>query len=276
MHTIQHLLDIMARLRDPDSGCPWDKEQNFRTIAPYTIEEAYEVAQAIELGDMQMLKYELGDALFQVVFHAQMAKEQGLFSFEDVVHAVSDKMIRRHPHVFADATINTAQEQVLHWEQIKQQERDAQGNTGEQVTVSFMDDIPQAFPALLRAEKLQKRAVQAGFDWPNGDDDAGAIAKIAEEFDEVKEAHAAKDAEHLKEELGDLFFAVVNLARRNGVQAEEALRAANRKFERRFRHMEQQLIAQGKSAQAMKEMDLAGLDALWDEAKSQERKHHAA
>lgn len=273
MQHTQRLLDIMARLRDPAHGCPWDKEQDFHTIAPYTIEEAYEVAEAIAQHDMGLLKAELGDLLFQVVFYAQMAGERGLFDFEDIAQGVCEKMVRRHPHVFADANISSAQAQTENWEKIKRAEREE--GVGAQ-PVSFMDDIPHAFPSLMRAEKLQKRAVQVGFDWPDGDNDAGAIDKIAEEFAEVKEAHASGDAVHLEEELGDLLFAVVNLTRRNGMHAEEALRAANSKFERRFRHMEGQLLAQGKTVEAMKEMDLEGLDALWDAAKAEERKHHAA
>lgn len=265
---IKQLLGIMDALRHPETGCPWDKEQDFQSIAPYTIEEAYEVAEAIAQQDMVQLKAELGDLLFQVVFYSRLASEQGLFDFEAVAEQMCDKMVRRHPHVFGGAAITTAEAQTANWESIKRQERVA----GEGKN-SFMDDIPHAFPALLRAEKLQKRAVQVGFDWPQGDADAGALAKIAEELDEVKEAHAAGDAEHLEEELGDLLFAVVNLARRNGIKAEEALRGANRKFERRFRHMEGQLLAQGKPVDAMKDMDLAGLDALWDAAKAEERKH---
>jgi nucleoside triphosphate diphosphatase len=273
MQHTNYLLEIMARLRDPKTGCPWDKEQDFHTIAPYTIEEAYEVAEAIAHDDMRMLKAELGDLLFQVVFYAQMAGERGLFDFEDIAEAVCKKMVRRHPHVFGDEHIPTAQDQTENWEKIKRAERAAEGQSSE---LSFMDDIPHALPALMRAEKIQKRAVQVGFDWPDGDKDAGALDKIAEEFEEVKEAHVLGDKLHLEEELGDLLFAVVNLTRRNGINAEHALRAANRKFERRFRHMEGQLLAQGKSVDAMKEMDLAGLDALWSEAKAQERKNHAA
>lgn len=272
MKHMKRLLDIMDALRHPETGCPWDKEQNFSTIAPYTIEEAYEVAEAIAQDDMVQLKAELGDLLFQVVFYSQLAHEKALFDFEAVAEQMCDKMVRRHPHVFGDASITTAEAQTVNWEAIKRAERSRDAAT----PVSFMDDIPHAFPSLLRAEKLQKRAVQVGFDWPQGDADAGALAKIAEELDEVKEAHTAKDAAHLEEELGDLLFAVVNLARRNNIKAEEALRAANRKFERRFRHMEGQLLAQGKPVDAMKAMDLVGLDALWDAAKAEERKHHAA
>ncbi|MFW2830178.1 nucleoside triphosphate pyrophosphohydrolase [Sphingomonas sp. ID0503] len=217
--TIDRLLGIMARLRDPERGCPWDVEQSFATIAPYTIEEAYEVADAIARGDMADLKGELGDLQLQVVFHARMAEEIGAFTFDDVVSAISDKMERRHPHVFGDGASPG-------WEEIKAQER-ADGADS-----SALAGVAVALPALMRAEKLQKRAARAGFDWP---DASGPLDKIAEELAEV--AAAGTDAER-KEEIGDLIFAVVNYARHLGIDPEEALRCANEKFATRFRAME--------------------------------------
>lgn len=220
---IERLLAIMARLRDPTEGCEWDLAQSFDSIAPYTIEEAYEVADAIARDDMAELREELGDLLFQVVFHARMAEEAGLFTFDDVAKAISDKMEARHPHIFANAG-GTMDEQ--RWEELKAKERTAKGTT------SALDDVALALPALMRAEKLQKRAARTGFDWP---DPSGSEAKIAEEIEELK---AATTDETRIEEAGDLLFAAVNYARAHGVSAEEALRAANTKFERRFRAME--------------------------------------
>jgi len=216
---IDRLLQIMARLRDPESGCPWDLEQNFETIAPYTIEEAYEVADAIARQDLAALKDELGDLLLQVVFHAQMANESRDFSFDDVAHAISDKMERRHPHVFGDA-------QTLDWEGIKEEERQALGDP------SALAGVALGLPALLRAEKLQKRAARTGFDWP---DPKGARAKVIEEIAEID---GATDADALEDEMGDLLFAVVNWARKLGIDPEAALRRGNRKFEQRFRQIE--------------------------------------
>ncbi|NBU84343.1 MAG: nucleoside triphosphate pyrophosphohydrolase [Sphingomonadaceae bacterium] len=216
---IDRLLQIMARLRDPESGCPWDLEQNFETIAPYTIEEAYEVADAIARQDLAALKDELGDLLLQVVFHAQMAAESRDFSFDDVAHAISDKMERRHPHVFGDA-------QTLDWEGIKEEERQALGDP------SALAGVALGLPALLRAEKLQKRAARTGFDWP---DPKGARAKVIEEIAEID---GATDADALEDEMGDLLFAVVNWARKLGIDPEAALRRGNRKFEQRFRQIE--------------------------------------
>jgi ATP diphosphatase len=267
-HT-QELLSIMSRLRDPKTGCPWDIEQNFETIAPYTIEEAYEVAEAIAQGDKAKLKGELGDLLFQVVFYTQMSQEEGGFDFEDVAKVQCDKMIRRHPHVFGEAHIATAEAQTENWEKLKKEERKAAGEGG------LLADIPLGMPALLRAQKLQKRAVSVGFDWPEGDD-SGVFAKIDEEVAEVREAYDAGDKAALQDEIGDALFALVNLARRNGINPEEALRGTNRKFERRFSHMEAQLHARGMAVDAMKSMDLAGLDVLWDAAKAAERGEHAA
>ena len=245
---IDRLVSIMARLRDPASGCEWDTVQTFATIAPYTIEEAYEVADAIERADMADLKDELGDLLLQVVFHARMAEEAGHFALNDVITAICDKMERRHPHIFGDAVEGGH----YLWEQIKAAERGAKG------AESALDGVAIGLPALLRAEKLQKRAARTGFDWP---DASGPRAKIDEELAEVD--NAASDAER-EEEVGDLLFAVVNWARKLGVDPEAALRAANAKFERRFKAME---VADAKFS----ERSLDQQEALWQAAKSRER-----
>jgi ATP diphosphatase len=257
-HT-QELLAIMAKLRNPDGGCPWDLQQDFRSIAPYTIEEAYEVADAIAKGDMAHLREELGDLLLQVVFHSQMAKEAGHFSFEDVAEGIAEKMVRRHPHVFGDKDIATAEAQTAHWEQLKAQERAAKGGKNDE---SLLADVPVALPATMRAQKLQTRAASVGFDWP---DIAGVVAKCREELDELEAAHASGNNAHTAEELGDVLFSMVNLARFMEVDAEEALRAANQKFIQRFGYMEQQLKAQDK---AMEACSLAELEALWNDAKN--------
>ncbi len=227
-----HLLEIMVKLRDPLGGCPWDVEQNFKSIAPYTIEEAYEVADAIARGNMIDLKNELGDLLFQVIFHAQMASEAGYFTYEDVVSAISKKMVRRHPHVFSDAVIESADAQTSAWEDIKAQERLASRDK------SALADVPVAMPALTRADKLQKRAARVGFDW---DRPERVLDKIKEEVAEVEaETNAALDGERdgMAEEIGDLLFACANLARKWGIDPETALHRGNEKFERRFRAME--------------------------------------
>ncbi len=254
-HTTQ-LLQIMARLRDPNSGCPWDLEQDFASIVPYTIEEAYEVADAIAKGDMEHLREELGDLLLQVVFHAQMAQEKNLFRFEDVAASINEKMIRRHPHVFADAEIKTAEAQTQNWETIKAAERKTKKEKAR-----VLDDVPVALPALLRAQKLQSRAARVGFDWP---DVAGVMAKVAEETREVDEAIQSGDAKHTEEEIGDLLFAVVNLARFQGIDAESALRAANQKFTRRFEALEDGL------SKPFSEASLEEMEALWVAAKEAE------
>lgn len=241
---IERLTSIMARLRDPKTGCEWDSAQTFATIAPYTIEEAYEVADAIDRDDLGELKEELGDLLLQVVFHARMAEELGAFNLNDVITAISDKMERRHPHIFGDH----ADGGHHLWEQIKAEERDAKGAT------SALDGVAIGLPALLRAEKLQKRAARTGFDWP---DQSGPKAKIAEEIAEIE---AATDATR-EEEVGDLLFAVVNWARHLGIDAEKALRIANAKFERRFRAIE---TAGGDGFSAM---SLDQKEALWQRAK---------
>jgi ATP diphosphatase len=250
---ISILLGIMRRLRGPD-GCPWDREQNFATIAPYTVEEAYEVAAAIEDKDYKSLPDELGDLLFQVVFHAQMASEQGLFDFGDVVAAVTDKMIRRHPHVFGgEQAAADAPGQKLAWEALKAAERAKKAQT------SILDDVPLALPALLRAEKLQRRAATVGFDW----DDAGKVVeKIAEEAREVVDA--GLDPDKRAEEIGDLLFVMANLARHLKVDPEAALRAANAKFVRRFHFIEEALKAQGRNAATA---SLDEMEALWQAAK---------
>jgi len=253
---IATLLAIMKTLREP-GGCPWDRDQNFATIAPYTIEEAYEVASAIEDQDFKSLPGELGDLLFQVVFHARMAEEQGLFNFGDVVEAVTTKMIRRHPHVFGDETAKqNADDQKAYWEALKVEERKAKALAG------VLDDVPSALPALVRAEKLQKRASSVGFDWNNA---ATVVDKIAEEAREV--AEAATQAER-EEEIGDLLFVIANLARHLKVDPEAALRAANAKFTRRFHHIEAVLAAGGSSPAAA---SLEQMESLWQDAKAKEK-----
>ena len=256
---INPLLAIMARLRNPEGGCPWDVEQNFATIAPYTIEEAYEVAEAIAKGDMHELRDELGDLLLQVVFHAQMAAEAGSFTFAEVVQSISDKMVRRHPHVFADAQIKTADAQVANWEVIKEAER------AEKKRERTLADVPAALPALMRAQKLQARAARVGFDWP---DTLGVIAKIKEERAEVEQAIASGDTAHTEEELGDLLFATTNLARFVGADAETALRGTNAKFVRRFEFIEDALKAEGRH---VKDSSVDEMEELWNRAKVKER-----
>lgn len=260
MTPIEHLLGIMARLRDPDGGCPWDVEQTFATIAPYTIEEAYEVADAIERGDFDELKSELGDLLFQVVFHARMAEEQGLFAFDDVAAAMSDKLIRRHPHVFAEESAKPdAVAQKLRWEDIKAAERAARAQHG------VLDDVPVGLPALARAAKLTKRAARVGFDWPSTDD---VFDKLDEEVAELRAEIAAGDLDKAREEMGDLLFVVANLARKLGVEPEDALRGANAKFVRRFGFIEAELARDGRRPE---QSDLAEMDDLWNAAKTTER-----
>jgi len=261
MAAISRLIDIMARLRDPQSGCPWDLKQDFASIAPYTLEEAYEVADAIEHGDMDELRGELGDLLFQVVFHARMAEEQGAFAFDDVAQAICDKMIRRHPHVFGDADFADEAELRQAWEAAKQAERGHRAQDD-----SALAGVARALPALVRADKLQKRAARVGFDW---DDASGAFDKVREEVAEVEQARVVADPAHLEEELGDLLFAMVNVTRLLGVDAEHALRRANQKFERRFRAMEHHLAVQGQSD--LSQLDLVSLDAAWEAIKATER-----
>ena len=255
---VARLVAIMARLRDPQGGCPWDLEQDFDTIAPYTLEEAHEVAEAIARRDMGELRDELGDLLFQVVYHARMAEEAGVFRFGDVVKAISDKMIRRHPHVFgAESREKSAAQQIVDWERIKAEER-----AGRPKAKGALDGVALALPALTRALKLQARAARVGFDWP----DAGAVlAKIAEETGELVEARDAGRTEAVAEEYGDLMFVMANLARHLGIDPEAALRGANAKFTRRFEAIEAALAAEGRTPA---DSDLAEMDTLWDAAKA--------
>jgi ATP diphosphatase len=274
---ISRLLEIMAALRTPGTGCPWDLEQDFSTIAPYTIEEAYEVADAIARGDLEHLRDELGDLLLQVVFHSRLAEEQGAFDFGGVVDAVTAKMIRRHPHVFADADGHTASAVKGMWEEIKAQEKlEAKTKRGDDKPPSALDGVPVGLPALTRALKLQEKAGRVGFDW---NDPRAVLAKIREEADEIeaeldaadklteadKPAHKDKTAA----EVGDLLFAVVNLARHLNADPESILRATNRKFERRFASIERALAAQGKTP---KDATLDEMDKLWDQAKAEEKR----
>ena len=247
--SIHRLIEIMSRLRDPDGGCPWDIEQDFRSIAPYTIEEAHEVADAIERGDLNDLKDELGDLLFQVVFHARMAEEAGAFAFGDVVESVSDKLERRHPHVFGDAEIADSQAQTVNWEDIKAAERAERGEADD----SVLAGVSRGLPALRRAVKLQKRAVRVGFDWPAAEP---IFDKIEEEATELKAAMSADDADGIEEELGDLLFAVTNLARKLDVDPGGALRRSNHKFERRFRAMERLAAERGRELANMEHAEL--------------------
>jgi nucleoside triphosphate diphosphatase len=255
---IDRLLAIMDRLRDPAHGCPWDLQQDFRSIAPHTIEEAYEVADAIERADLPALRDELGDLLFQVAFHARLAREHGAFGFEEVVDAICDKLTRRHPHVFGDARVADAGEQTRAWERIKMAERAARGDA------SALADVPLALPALARARRLGARAAQAGFDWQ---DASGPRAKVDEELAELDRAAADGSSADRDAELGDLLFSVVNLARHLGVDPEAALRGANERFARRYRHVERALEQSGQpAAEAPPEL----LDRLWAAAKAQD------
>lgn len=258
---LARLLAIMERLRDPDGGCPWDIEQTYATIVPHTIEEAYEVAEAVERGDMAALRDELGDLLLQVVYHAQMAREDGHFSFPDIAAGIAEKLVRRHPHVFGDLDVPDAAAQTVQWEEQKARERAAKAQGG---PVSALDGLTTTLPAMTRALKLQNRAARVGFDWP---EIGPVVDKIDEELAEVRVElhHPAPDGARLKSEIGDLLFTVVNLARVTGIDPEAALRHTNRKFERRFRYMEQRLAEQGKTTA---EVGLDEMEALWCEAKN--------
>lgn len=260
MTQIDRLLGIMQRLRDPETGCPWDKEQTFATIAPYTLEETYEVLDAISREDFDDLRGELGDLLFQVVFYAQMAQEEGRFDFNDICAAISDKLERRHPHIFAQATAGSSNDVLTRWEQIKRTER------AQKAQHSALDDIPHSFPALMRAQKIQKRCSGVGFDWTSL---GPVVDKVHEEIDEVmEEAHqAVVDQARIEEEMGDLLFATVNLSRHLGVKAEVALQKANLKFERRFREVERIITARGLE---MTGVDLQAMEEVWQEVKRQE------
>ncbi|HKF70863.1 MAG TPA: nucleoside triphosphate pyrophosphohydrolase [Stellaceae bacterium] len=261
---LPRLLDIMARLRDPEHGCPWDLEQSFSTIAPYTIEEAYEVAEAAERGEPEALKDELGDLLLQVVFHARMAEEARQFAFNDVARGIADKMVRRHPHVFADAEVEGAAAQTVAWEAQKAEERRARAVAAGHPE-SALDGVGLGLPALTRAEKLQKRAARVGFDWPST---PPVLDKIEEEIVELRTEIERNGApERIADELGDLLFAVVNLARRLSVDPEQALRSANRKFERRFRGVEARLTATGTP---ITKATLDEMEAEWERVKAEE------
>lgn len=271
MYQIDDLLHLMARLRDPQSGCPWDLKQTYASIVPYTLEEAYEVADAIERADFEHLPGELGDLLFQVVYYSQLAQEEGRFEFAAVVDGITRKLIRRHPHVFVDGDLYGAPDPARleeaavkqRWEQLKAEERAAKAVVPEQL--SLLDDLPQALPALSRAVKLQKRMAQVGFDWPEA---LPVLDKVREELDEVLEAMGANEPQAIAEELGDLLFAVSNLARHLKLDPESALRAANAKVERRFRFIEQALR---EAQRPIENCTLDELDALWGVAKQQEK-----
>jgi ATP diphosphatase len=262
---ISRLIEIMAALRTPKTGCPWDLEQNFATIAPYTLEEAYEVADAIARNDLVDLKDELGDLLLQVVFHARMAEEQGAFEFDDVVFAITNKLIRRHPHVFGDAQGATPEEVKGLWDRIKAEEKAERAGRGQPEEAGALSGVPVGMTALTRALKLQDKAGKVGFDW---NDPTAVLAKIREECGEIEAEIAAGDSEKAASEVGDLLFAVVNLARHLDVDPEATLRACNQKFVRRFAAIERALAEQGRTPQ---DATLAEMDALWDAAKAAER-----
>ncbi|MCZ6892483.1 MAG: nucleoside triphosphate pyrophosphohydrolase [Gammaproteobacteria bacterium] len=258
MSNLQTLRDLMRALRAPDGGCPWDREQTFESIVAHTLEEAFEVADVIESGRLEELPSELGDLLFQVIFYCQLAEEEGRFSIDEVIGKLERKLLRRHPHVFEDGGASDAAAVAKQWEMQKATER---ASRRDRDTFSELDEVPVNFPALTRALKLQKRAARVGFDWP---DVAGAWAKLGEETAELEDAMGQSNVAAVHEELGDLLFAVVNVARHLGCDPEAALRAANRKFERRFRHVESALRAQGSSPESA---DLEWLDRLWEAAK---------
>jgi tetrapyrrole methylase family protein/MazG family protein/ATP diphosphatase len=261
-YTLEDLLAIMARLRDPADGCPWDLEQTFATIAPYTVEEAYEVADAIERNDLTELKDELGDLLLQVVFHSRMAEEQGAFTFDDVARAINEKMVRRHPHVFGGESYESLAHQKQGWEELKAAERATKGNGK---AAGLLDDVPVGLPGLTRAVKLSKRAAGVGFVWPTVQD---VILKLHEEVGEMLAEIEAGDLDKARDEIGDVLFVVANLARTLDVDPEDAVRATNAKFVRRFGYVEQRLAERGRTPD---QSDLAEMDALWDEAKAAER-----
>lgn len=276
-YTLDDLIAIMAQLRNPQGGCPWDLKQDFKSISPYTIEEAYEVVDAIDRGDKSDLCEELGDLLFQVVYHAQMASEEEAFVFDDVVQAISEKLVRRHPHVFGDDDLKSDVEIKVMWDRIKRQEKLAKEKS-EQASASILDDIPVGLPALTRAVKLQNKAAKVGFDWP---DASFVFDKIEEELQEVREAYSQasqegqdkeqelslRSQEKLTEEIGDLMFVITNLARHMKIDPEHAARGANNKFCSRFSYIEQELLNSGRS---LDEASLEEMDALWDEAKLNE------
>src|SRR5947199_5107577 len=255
----ERLLDVMARLRGPD-GCPWDREQTRTSLKPYLIEEAYEVLEAIESGRIDPLQEELGDLLFQVVFHARLAEEQGEFTMADLLRQLIDKMVRRHPHVFGDASVGTANEALAQWEAIKQREADERGQPR-----SVLDGVPRALPSLLRAQRVQSKAARVNFDWP---DARAAWLKVEEEIREAAEALASGDTRRIREELGDALFSLVNVARLSDLDADDALHGAIEKFRRRFTNMEAELAARGKSVSAVPPDEL---ERSWEAAKAGER-----
>ena len=258
MDAMHRLLEVMARLRDPEGGCPWDLQQTFVSLIPHTLEEAYEVAESIERGDLDELRDELGDLLFQVVFYARLAEEQRLFAFDDVAEAIADKLVRRHPHVFGDQTVDGAREQTVAWETHKARERHAASGSA----VGALQGVSRTLPALVRAQKLQRRAARVGFDWPEL---AGVLAKVDEELEELRcELDGGGDPDRVEDELGDLLFTCVNLVRHAGHDAESVLRRASRKFERRFERMEQALRENGSDVE---HTDAAAWDAAWEAAK---------
>jgi len=255
LNSIEKLLVIMSQLRDKDDGCEWDKEQTFKSIAPYTIEEAYEVADAIEREDISDLKEELGDLLLQVVFLSQIAKEEALFSFDDVAKTISEKLVRRHPFVFSDKKNHSLDEQINQWEETKQKERSKKNQGG------ILEGIAKNLPSLQRSQKIQKRVSSVGFDWP---DTKGVFKKIKEELRELEEAVESENIESIQEEIGDLHMIITNLSEKLGIDSEEALRKSNVKFEKRFNYIEKEL---GKDNIKVSEMDLNELNALWDDSK---------
>ena len=265
--SIERLLTIMTRLRDKKSGCPWDQQQTFQSLVPFTLEEAYEVADTIEQGNWRELPDELGDLLFQVVFYAQIASEQQLFDFNDVANAISEKLIRRHPHVFGNEKIVSVEDQSKAWEQHKRQERHENADN-ELAATSELDGISKTLPALVRAQKLQRRAAHVGFDWENID---SVFIKLTEETHELKQAIESNQQDEIEEELGDLMFTCVNLARFLKVDAEQALRQANSKFENRFQQLETLVNQQHKN---LSDLSLLEMDMLWDKVKVLEKQHN--
>lgn len=266
MQSMLQLLEVMRALRDPNTGCPWDRQQDFQSLIPYTLEEAYEVADAIERNNLDDIKNELGDLLFQIVFYSQLAYEQDAFDFNDVAQAISDKLTRRHPHVFADTKVKDAEEQTKEWEKLKQQERKEKAEKNAS-GLSHLDDVSRTLPSLKRAEKLQKRAAREGFDWPNI---TGVMDKVREEIEEVQQELDAETQaqEKLEDELGDLFFSCVNLSRHAGLDAEVCLRKANLKFERRFRGVEKMASIKGLQINEIKSDEL---EKLWLDVKKDEK-----
>jgi len=263
MKAMEQLLKVMESLRDPDTGCPWDNEQTFASLIPYTLEESYEVADAIDNQDFDELRLELGDLLFQIVFYAQIAREKGLFDFNDVAASISEKLIRRHPHVFAGEEIDSVEKQAAAWEEHKRKEREKKP-VSESDVPSELDGVIKALPALARAQKLQRRAARVGFDWKEIED---VYSKVFEEIDEVKQAEKIAEKEAIEDELGDLIFATVNLSRFLNVDAEEATRKACKKFERRFRSVEHKVTERHES---MSVLSVAQLNQLWNEVKAEE------